>query len=80
VRAFQVTTNVSTARAQKFVREYVEQTVLNAVTKTAASEGVRVINDNNPISPVNLARRIATHLKGVARKTFSSLTKVLRIC
>ena len=76
----EVTTGVSGARAQKFVREFVEQTVLNEVRELAEKEGVNVLNKVNPISPANLASRIARHLRGVARKTFESVTKVLNIC
>src|ERR1017187_4468591 len=49
VRAFEVTTGVSGARAQKFVREFVEQTVLNEVRELAEKEGVNVLNKVNPI-------------------------------
>jgi RHS repeat-associated protein len=82
VKYMEVLPSLANGAARKFVRELVEQSFLTAIRDAVAKGELNyaILNKINPVSEANLAKRIATHLRGATKQTFDKLSKVFRAC
>lgn len=75
VGVLKVVPGLDSARARKFVREFVEKVVL----KFLQDKALDPTNLNNPISGRNLEKRFAKYLGNMTRESFNKLFELANV-